>query len=313
MKLIKSNLSPFFLLFASLLLVVSCKKRDVFGDVELNTDRVIAEFTEGKFGGSVAMDYSTNEVEVDLTEIRLFVRSIVEAGREVKVKFLPDPTAVSDFNAGNGTNYTPMPAAGYTIMSNEMTFTQTERSEFVKIKLTPSLLLGQEYAIGLRISEVTGGEASELAGTVVIAVSVKNKYDGLYDVVGTCVDAQGIYSGIYPREGVGLRTVDGSAVDYLDPDYSVGSPFFDNAYIIENMSTGGAAWLFSPRFVFNTTTDKVTSILDTDGLVPFGTVSATGPNQFTVNGPDDKSFEIKYTVLSGRFTITETWTYTGPR
>ena len=313
MKLLKRNIPFVFLLLASLVLIVSCKKRDVFGDVELNTDRIIAEFTEGKFGGSIAMEYSTNEVEIDLTEVRLYIRSIVEEGREVNVKFLPDATAVSDFNAANGTNYTPLPGAGYTIMSNEMAFTQTDRSDFVKIKIRPSILLGQSYAIGLKISEVTGGEASESAGQVVVGVSVKNKYDGLYDVVGSCVDANGTYMGIYPREGVGLRTVDGSAVDYLDPEFSVGSPFFDNAYIIENISTGAPAWLFSPRFVFNTTTDKVTAILDTDGNVPFGTVSPTGPNQFTVTSPDNKSFVIKYTVLSGRFTITETWTYTGPR
>jgi hypothetical protein len=313
MKLLIRNIHSFFLLLAVVSLLASCKKRDVFGDVTLNTDRVIAEFADGKFGGSIAMDYTTNDVEVDLTEVRLFIRSIVEENREVHVKFLPDPTAVADFNAANGTNYTPLPAAGYTIMSNEMVFTQSDRSDFVKIKIKPSILLGQSYAIGLKISEVTGGEPSELAGKVVVAVSVKNKYDGLYDVVGSCVDANGTYTGIYPREGVGLRTVDGSAVDYLDPEFSVGSPFFDNAYIIENASTGAPAWLFSPRFVFNTTTDKVTAILDTDGMVPFGTVSPTGPNQFTITSPDNKSFAIKYTVLSGRFTITETWTYTGPR
>ena len=142
MKLLTIKINALFLLFFSVLLVISCKKQDVFGDVELNTNRVIAEFTEGKIGGSVAMDYTTNEVEIDLTEVRLFIRSIVESGREVNVKFLPDPTAVSDFNAENGTNYTPLPAAGYTIMTNELTFTETDRSEFVRIKIRPSILLG---------------------------------------------------------------------------------------------------------------------------------------------------------------------------
>ena len=313
MKFLKHNYYTFFLVIASLFLIISCKKNDVYGDVELNTDRVIAEFTDGKLGNSVAMDYTTNEVDLDLTELRLYIRSEVEPGRDVKVKILPDATSVTYFNAANGTNYTPLPNAGFTLMSNEITFTQSERSEFVKIKIRPSTLLGFNYAIGLKITEVIGGEASELAGSVVVAVSVKNKYDGLYDVTGTCVDANGVYTGIYPREGVGLRTVDGSSVDYLDPDFSVGSPFFDNAYIIENASTGAPAWLFSPRFVFNTTTDKVTAILDTDGNVPFGTVSPTGPNQFTITSPDEKTFVIKYSVIGGRFTITETWTYTGPR
>jgi len=291
----------------------ACKRDSVFGDITPNTKRPIVEFSDGKTGGAVAWDFTTNEIEVDLTEVRLFIRSEVEGNGQVKAKFLPDASLVADYNAENGTSYTALPAAAYTIVSNELTFTQTDRSNFIRIKIKPSVLLNNNYAIGLKLSEVTGGEASELAGTIVVAVAVKNKYDGLYAVTGSCVDNQGLYTGIYPRQDVGLRTADASSVDYLDPDYSVGAPFNDNAYIIRNISTGGAAWLFSPRFVFNTTTDKVTTILDTDGMVSFGTVSPSGPNQFTVSGPDNKSFVIKYTVLSGRFTITESWTYTGPR
>jgi hypothetical protein len=297
-----------FLLLAGMVILFSCKKEE---GVDLNTDRVIAEFTEAEGGGTVAMDFSSTPVEVDLTELRLFMRSWVKKG-DVKVKVVNNAAVVGDYNTANGTNYTPLPASAYTFVSDEYTFTQDDRNQMVRIKLKPSDLLGGDYAIGLSISSVDNGDVSAVASRVMVAVSVKNKYDGISNVVGSLVDAAGTYTGIYPNDGVALRTAGADAVDYLDPTYSVGAPFFNNAYIIENMGTGAPAWLFSPRFVFNPTTNKAIAILDNDATLP-GTIDPAGPNQFTINSPTSKQFVIKYTVLGGRFTITETWTYVGPR
>ncbi len=289
----------------------SCQKWDTFNDIDPNTRRVIAEFTDGKTGGSVAMDFSNEVITVDLTELRLFTRSW--AKEAAKVKVVNDPTVVADYNAENGTGYTAVPSGAFSFESDELTLTESDRKKVVQIKIKPSILLGGSYAIGLAIAEVNDGEVSQLAGKVMIAVSVKNKYDGVYRVTGSCVDALGVYTGIYPLDDVELRTAGANSVDYLDPTYTVGPPFFNNLYIIENIATGAPAWLYSPRFVFNTTTDKATDILDTDGLVPFGTISPAGPNQFTINSPSDKQFAIKYTAIGGRFTITENWTFTRSR
>jgi Domain of unknown function (DUF1735) len=303
-------LSPFLL---ALLLwgISSCKKQETVEGIQINTDRPIAEFTDAKTGGSIATDFTTNVVMVDLTELRLFTRSWVREG-DVKVKVISNPTVVGDYNIENGTSYTAFPDAGFSFESSELTLTQTERNAMIRIKLKPSDLLGADYAIGLSIAAVKGGEVSQIADKILINISVKNKYDGVYRVTGSCVDALGVYRGIYPNNGVALRTAGANSVDYLDPTYNVGAPFFNNAYIIINSATSNPAWLYSPRFVFNTTTDKATAILDTDGLVPTGVIDPAGPNQFTINSPGSKQFMIKYAVL-GRFTITETWTYTGPR
>lgn len=309
--MLKQSRYLLFILSAVLLGLGSCKKNETFNDIDVNTDRTIVEFSEAPAGGSRAVDYSNDVVTVDLTEIRLFIRSWLKNG-SATAKIISSPAAVAAYNSENGTNYTAFPNASFSFESDEFTFNQNDRAKPVKIRLRTSDLLGTDYAIGLSIQNVTNGEPSQKAGTVVVAIAVKNKYDGIYDVAGSMVDANGVYTGLYPRSGVGLRTASLSSVDYLDPDYAVPAPFFDNAYIIRNISTGGLAWLYSPRFVFNTTTDKVTSILDTDGNVPAGVIAPGDPNQFTINGPDDKTFTIKYTV-AGRFTITENWTYTGPR
>ena len=298
-------------LLAGILFISSCKQDQIFGDIDPNTDRIIIEFADAKNLQSVAMDYSTDVIEVDLAEIRFMGRSYVTNNVTARVTSSAD--VVNDYNNDNGTNYTPVPAGVFGFEPNEIVLTPTERKKKVHIRIRSSDISTGEYAIGLSIAEVSAGEVSQVAGTILIVVSVKNKYDGVYDVTGSCVDALGAYTGIYPNNGVELRTVDASSVDYLDPTFDVGAPFFNNAYIIENISTGNPAWLYSPRFVFNTTTDKVTAILDTDGLVPIGVIDPAGPNQFTMSSPDSKQFVIKYSVIGGRFTITETWTYTGPR
>ncbi len=300
----------FLVLLAVLFAIVSCKKQETIEGLQLNVYRPIAEFTEGKTGAAVAMDYASGEVTVDLTELRLYQRSVTK--QDVVVTVVPDPTAVADYNNDNGTAYTVFPSSSYTLETNPVTLTNTDRSKMLRIKLRPSDLLGSDFAIGLKISTVENGEPSELAGRIFISLAVKNKYDGMYEVTGSCVDAAGIYGGLYPRADVALRTAGQDAVDYLDPDYSIGAPLYNNLYVIEEISSGSPALLFSPRFVFNTTTNKCIDIIDNDGGVSTGVISPTGPNQFTINSPDDKSFQIKYTVF-GRFTITENWTYTGPR
>lgn len=299
-----------FLTLILLLALAGCEKNDVFGDVPLNTDRVIAEFSDPSPERTIALDFSNTELEFTVADLRLFIRS--KPAGNVTVKFAASPTVVADYNTENGTSYTALPQNLFQFTNTELVLNETDREKAVKIKLKPSDLVNDSYALGLTITEVTEGEISERSYQQFIILSVKNKYDGLYEVTGSCVDLLGVYTGIYPNFDVGLRTADAVSVDYLDPVFSVGPPFNENAYIIENAGTGAPAWLFSPRFVFDPATDKVVAILDNDGGVPTGVIDPAGPNQFTENGPDDKVFTIRYTVFD-RFVITETWTYTGPR
>lgn len=292
------------------LVLIGCKKNNVFGDLTPNTDRVIAEFSDPSPERTLAMDFSTTEKEVTVADLRLFIRS--KPSGNISVKFAASPTIVADYNTANGTSYVAIPQSLFQFINTELVLNETEREKPIRIKLKPSDLVNDSYALGLTITEVMDGEISERSYQQFIILSVKNKYDGLYEVTGSCVDLLGVYTGIYPSVNVGLRTADAVSVDYLNPDFSVGPPLNENAYIIENATTGAFAWLFSPRFVFDPNTDKVIDILDNDGGASTGVVDPSGPNQFTENGPDDKVFTIKYNVF-GRFTITETWTYTGPR
>jgi hypothetical protein len=196
---------------------LSCKKDHVFGDIEPNTDRIIVEFTESKVGGILSVDYTTNWVDADLTEIRLFPRSV--ANGEVKVKFIINPTVVADYNTENGTNYISVPATSYSLQSNEVTLTQEDRSASIKIRIKPSLVTGASFAIGLSIAEVSSGEISVLNHNVLIEVKVKNAYEGDYQATGN----MNVYSGssntspisvTYPIDEIKfLSTIDNTTVE----------------------------------------------------------------------------------------------------
>jgi hypothetical protein len=283
----------------------SCKK----DDVDYNTDRVIAEFTDAASGGVVAFEFTSNSQEVDIAELRLFMRSW--AKKDVTVKIKNDPAAIGDFNTANGTTYQALPSSAFVFVNDEYTLTQKERTTPVTIRLDPNNVLNGNYAIGLSITDVDDGDVSGTASTIVVAISVKNKYDGRYNVTGSVVDASGVYTGIHPRANVELRTAGADAVDYLDPQYAAAAPINDNVYVIVNIGTAAPALLFAPRFTFNTTTNKCTRISDNAGTMPDATIGT--PNQFTITSPNSKNFQIKYTAYAGRFTVTETYTYVGPR
>jgi hypothetical protein len=206
-----------FLSLAGMVFFSSCKKDIVFGDIDPNTDRIIVEFTDSKTGGTFSVDYNTSWVDADLTEIRLFPRSVVKG--EVKVKFIVNPTVVADFNTENGTSYISVPATSFSLQSNEVTLTQENRKANIKIRIKPSLVTGGPYAIGLSIAEVSSGEISTLYHNVLVEVRVKNAYEGDYQATGNMI----VYSGpsntspittTYPiDEAKFLSTIDNSTVE----------------------------------------------------------------------------------------------------
>ncbi|MBL7744572.1 MAG: DUF1735 domain-containing protein [Chitinophagaceae bacterium] len=171
----------FFLLFAAAFLS-SCKKNVVFGDVAINTFRPIVEFSEVSGFKSVAMDYTSNQVTVDITDIRYMIRS--EVSKESAVKIVISTNVVNDYNTANGTNYTPVGVPLFSLENDQFTLSPSERSQPVRIRIKPSDVAIGENAIGISIFEVTNGEISQIAGKLVIALSVKNQYDGVYSLDG---------------------------------------------------------------------------------------------------------------------------------
>ncbi|MBL7737716.1 MAG: DUF1735 domain-containing protein [Chitinophagaceae bacterium] len=168
--------------FLSAALFSSCKKNVVFNDITINTFRPIVEFSDVSGFKSVAMDYTNNQITVDITDVRFMIRS--DISKESSVKVAISTNVVNDYNADNGTNYTPVGVPLFSLENDLFTLSPSERSQPVRIRIKPSDVAVGENAIGLTIFEVTNGEISQIAGKLVIALSVKNQYDGIYTLDG---------------------------------------------------------------------------------------------------------------------------------
>jgi hypothetical protein len=289
------------LIFFSLLLI-SCKKNDVFGDIEPNTSRVIAEFTDARTGTHVAQAFTPNPLELELTELRIEPRSVVDG--DIKVKVIVNPVVVAEYNAANGTTYTPVPATAFSLLSNEFAFNRERRTAMVRATISPSAILDDTYAVGLSIAEVSNGEISSIAKSVIVFISIKNAYDGIYSIKGYSEIPGTGYIGNFTvpcSEEVGVVTASDNAV-FLSPAQPV--------------ADGGSFVYISnllPTIQFDLTTNKVTGVTAQSGGIDL--IFPYDAGYDSRYDPATKTIYLKYGVApmgSGRFII-DTLTYCGPR
>lgn len=153
------------------------------------------------------------------------------------------------------------------------------------------------YALGLQINSVsgTGHTISGNYGTLIATFGAKNIYDGIYNVTGTLVDANGLYKGDYPRK-FSLTTTSATRVSVFDIDYN-----FDKYIVLNNAGTSAANTGIGLAFTFDPTSNALVSVTD----------PASPARVFTnVSGsfdPVSKKIIINWT--SGRWKVSETWTF----
>ncbi|HZH64586.1 MAG TPA: DUF1735 domain-containing protein [Flavisolibacter sp.] len=291
------------LLCAGLLTCIcSCKRNDVFGGIEPNTNRIIAEFTDAKQGTYVSSDFSAEPIELDLTELRLNPRSVTNGTTTIKV--VVNAALVADYNAANGTNYTPAPAAAFSLSPSTYVVTPDSRKVAVRAALRPSAFLDKQYAVGLAIGEVSGGEISSIAHNVIVFISIKNNYDGVYSLKGYSNIPGTPYSGAFAltcAEELELATSSATGV-YLSPSQPV-------------FNAGAFTYITNllPGFEFDKVTGKITSVFARSGslglLFPYDASYDSRYDAAT------KSIFVKYGIEpagSGRYII-DTLTFCKPR
>jgi hypothetical protein len=163
--------------FMAAVLFSSCLKDTYQIEIDDNTDRVLTEFTEAKNGvASVALEFGTQFIEVDLTELRVLPRSAMAGSVQVKIAENPSLAIAEGF--------TPLSSSAYSIVSRDFNFTPSSRKANVRIKVNPSALVGGSYAIGLTIQQVSAGEIASESKDIVVEVKVKNDYEGEYYAFG---------------------------------------------------------------------------------------------------------------------------------
>jgi hypothetical protein len=136
---------------------------------------------------SVAYDNSTNDTTVELVPINLATRD--PAPQDINVTVALDSQLVITYNTENGTSYEIPSSAIFSVVNPVVTIPSGSHTGFLKVKINPSNYLGKAYAVGFTISSVaeSGYVVSGNNKNGVVAINIKNEFDGNYHVFGTRV------------------------------------------------------------------------------------------------------------------------------
>ena len=296
-----------FPLIAGLLLVSSCKRDFVYGDITPNTDRVIVEFADAKNVHSLAIDFTPGTVVVDVADLQFMLRSAVQTDALVKVRANPD--IVIAYNNDNGTNYTSVPYNLFSFEATDITLTPAERRKKIRISIKPSDVAIGEWAIGLSIESTSVGEVSQIAKDLLLIISVKNKYDGNYHLKGhyTRTDAAGAdFNGPFETDVQMITTGPNSVAMYSEVVGGFTQPFLDNASgdIVGFGNVG-------PEITFNAT-DLVTGIVNYTGA-PVMTLYPGVVNRYVPGTTPVIYLKYYYNPDPNNRVFADTLIYTGPR
>ena len=299
------------LLSSAVLFLSSCLKDKAVNDRVYGMDGAdeakLVELpnSDGTHLQTFAFDFEDKVLDVDVVEVRLTSNNLPTSDVTVVLTMANSQTLIDDYNTANGTSYDIMPANLYQLVGAApltVVIPAGQRSAFVKLKTNainydPS----STYAIGFKLVSISDASFS-LSGnfnTLIATFGAKNQYDGRYTVTGSCVDANGLYEGVYPTE-VDLATVSGNSVLYYN--YEIDYP----NYLVANIATGGLANTgIRPVLYFDNATGQLTSLGDAYNAARVYTGVSGSYNA--------SSKTIILNWVAGRWNVTETYTYKEPR
>ncbi len=166
---------------------------------------------------------------------------------------------------------TVVPASAFTVNSLQVTIPAGQKfSEALSITLNNSNNLNPllTYGIGFTISAVDGGYTIvENQKNLVVAIPIKNKYDGVYNL-RIRTDGWAAYTiadGISGNFGeIEMPTVNATSIAFFDThrtsDQGLQPAFTGGVGTITGTTGFGAT---TPLFIFNTTTDQLTDVTNT--------------------------------------------------
>ncbi len=278
-----------FLLF--IVLLAGCKK-----DIDVLATAEAGSTPSTGFGlnsiGALAITVSASTTELD-TAILVFNNA--KYGADTKVTIVVDSTIVNDYDTVNAQTFAPMPKDVFTAPTTiTIPAGSLQGSGKLSVNITKLLTYGSSFAIGLRITAVSGGsgQIQTFNSTIPIIIQVKNRYDGEYTVTGTMVDyANSALTGPYPWD-VYLITSGPNQVQLFDNfwkgiDHKIQST---TAGVTSDSQYG----LFG--VVFNFDADgNVTSVINLNGQpASNGRSASLDPSGINKYDPATGSLDVKY-------------------
>lgn len=197
------------LLFSGSLMVLfsACRKDSFEGAQTGNSGKTFVWIFEDQtakasadipFTNSQFFSPFTNVKAVNLFSVRRDAASSADLNKAVTITLVPlDQTYLDNYNATNGTNFSPLTPDLYTFASNNsikiagdgtvtMNFAAGEFSKNLAINLDGSKMdLSQQYAAGYALKSTGGFAIKSGADSIVSILAIKNAYDGVYTPSGT--------------------------------------------------------------------------------------------------------------------------------
>lgn len=229
------------------------------------------------------------------------------APQDIPLTFDIYDAAVTAYNTQQSSSLTIMPTSLYTLNTPSATIAKGTFFTTVSFTFSPqSFDFTKTYGLAVRIKSATGANISSNFGTIILAIGAKNKYDGVYKVTGSLTDANGVYRGFYPTE-VEFRTIDAQTVNVYNRDFG------GNYYIFNRISDDAYLNGGSLRFKFDTATDKLLTITtQAGGAFQGGAVLDVTGNTMVFSGGAG-TLNAKWKAGAGRYTVDETYKYSGAR
>jgi len=238
--------------------------------------------------------------KVDLFSVRRDANKSAELQTSNSIVLRRDDTMIDDYNNTNGTTFAPLPDSLYTIanaavsvsgMDYTFNFSPGDFAQELTINLNGAKWdLAEKYALAFKISNADGRAVTSGKDNVIVLISIKNKWDGVYEITGSYVDAtNAVWSGVYPYEWE-LQTLSATSCVVVDNVY-LGIPGF-----VFNTGTGLSYYgSFGLIVNFDPNTDVITSVINYYGQPAgngrYASLDPTGINSYDAN---TKSIDIKY-------------------
>ncbi len=312
------------LLFLTIIVMgASCIKEVDYNEGITNNEKTLIKLPQASEAlWAFALDAKPGIISLDVLEVRRDAISNADLNQALKVKIAPNNTAIANYNTANGatlelfTKYTLDPSVTLEGGNWVLNFAPGEFVKFIKIKLDPSTLdFSKRNALAFKTADAGGAQISSAAKEVLVEIAVKNKYDGIYKMEGTLVDAANAGIGAISPVEIALVTTGSNSVkmyDYYWPgDYH---PILSGT----SRSVYGS---FCPQFKFDEN-DNVIEVNNAYGVVGNTRAGQLDPSGVNKYNAATKKLTVKYRMLQPsvitappniRTVFDEVMTYTGPR
>ncbi|MEO5563472.1 MAG: DUF1735 domain-containing protein [Chitinophagaceae bacterium] len=274
-------------LLALLLVVTGCLKDKEFEDGKIQSvhttgDQKVVELsltaTSTENYLRISMANSSNDTVFNLVPVTL--ASAKPATEDIKVTLIPNAALIGNYNAEHGTIHEEAPASAYTIDNPVatpgpgyvVTIPKGSYIGYLKLKIKPVNFLGHDYAFGFQISKIepAGYLISSNLSTGVVAVGIKNKYDGVYSLriktIGwTNYGIADNATGDYPDD-FWVVTAGANSVSLYNPTSGFADlqPAFTGTTGVPGTLGGPTGFgATTPLFVFDPVTDTLLSVSNT--------------------------------------------------